>query len=135
MTVIVFDADIYERLPADEFDSLLREKDDLIFAVTNPSFELFLLLHFEEAYIKWIKPNEREILTPSKTGQKSYICTLFSEISGMNPKKNPKVGLFADRVLSAIREEKLVNQNVSLTRGRITSTVGMVIDHIRSDNA
>ncbi len=53
----------------------------------------------------------------------------------MNPKKNPKVGLFADRVLSAIREEKLVNQNVSLTRGRITSTVGMVIDHIRSDNA
>ena len=112
----------------------MEENADLIYAVTNPSFELFLLLHFEDAYSRWIKPNEKEILTPAKTAQKSFVCSLFSKVSGMNSKKNPRVALLADRVLQAIREEKHVNRNVRLTRGKVTSPVGLVIESIMADN-
>lgn len=60
--VIVFDADIFEEKVQD-YDAVveLGEKNNIL-AVSNPAFELFLLLHFEHAYEEDIKPNEEEII-------------------------------------------------------------------------
>ena len=49
--VIVFDADVFNRKPPEAYHELLKLcESDNIFAVTNPSFELFLLLHINDAY-------------------------------------------------------------------------------------
>lgn len=50
--IIVFDADIFEEKVQD-YDEVvaLGEKENII-AVSNPAFELFLLLHFENAFRK-----------------------------------------------------------------------------------
>ena len=61
--VIVFDGDIFEA-KVQGYDELLAtiEKNDIA-AVTNPNFELFLILHIEGSYEKYIKGHEEEFLT------------------------------------------------------------------------
>ena len=66
--VIVFDADIYKGDPA-KYNEIIKLGGDNLLAVTNPSFELFLLLHYENSYEELIKPNEEEILCNKKTGK------------------------------------------------------------------
>ena len=64
--IIVFDADIFEEKVQD-YDKLVAsgEKDNIL-AVTNPAFELFLLLHFENSYEQDILPNEEAIIKNGK---------------------------------------------------------------------
>lgn len=60
--VVLFDADVYKG------DSERYASDFSMFsgvaevAVTNPSFELYLLLHLDDALEKYVLPNEEEIL-------------------------------------------------------------------------
>ena len=67
--IIVFDADIFEEKVQD-YDKLVAsgEKDNIL-AVTNPAFELFLLLHFENSYEQDILPNEEAIIKNGKEGR------------------------------------------------------------------
>ena len=55
--IIVFDADIFEEKVLDYDEVIALGERDNILAVSNPAFELFLLLHFEDAYTKDIKPS------------------------------------------------------------------------------
>ena len=48
--IIVFDADIFEEKVQDYDEVVALGEEDNILAVSNPAFELFLLLHFENAY-------------------------------------------------------------------------------------
>lgn len=133
--VIVFDADIYERRP-DLYEEIIRRQDDYIFAVTNPSFELFLLLHYENSFREIIEPHADIILRNPKEGKKRrYIDKLFSSVSKMNAKQNPEVGKLAERLDIAISEECNVNQDIQKAIGQITSNVGKVIQSIRDDAA
>lgn len=52
--VIVFDGDIFEEKVQgyDELIEAIEEKD--IAAVTNPGFELFLILHIADSYERYI---------------------------------------------------------------------------------
>ena len=47
-----------------------RRQDDYIFAVTNPSFELFFLLHYENSFREIIEPYADIILSVNDT----FIC-------------------------------------------------------------
>lgn len=61
--MIVFDADIYEHEPPERFSEILDLcEPDNILAMTNPSFKLFLLLHVEDAYHRFILPNQQQLL-------------------------------------------------------------------------
>ena len=130
--VIVFDTDIYKHKPED-YENLLKGKGDYIFAITNPSFELFLLLHYENAFQKHIEPNMDKILENLKEGKRRYIDKLFSSVSGMNPKKNPKIGLFAEKIDTAIVEENHINQEIQSAPAKVTSNIGKIIKSIRDD--
>ena len=62
--IIVFDADIFEE-KVSGYDELIREIEEKdIAAVTNPAFELFLLLHVEGSFEKYIFGHEMDFLTP-----------------------------------------------------------------------
>ena len=132
--VIVFDADIYKGDQA-KYNEIIKLGADNLLAVTNPSFELFLLLHYENSYEELIKPNEEEILCNKKTGKRRYMAALFTNKSGMNPKENPAVGDLAANIDIATEQEKQLNQDIHKAMGNLTSNVAAIIQQIRDDKA
>ena len=133
--VIVFDADVFEREQPEKYSELLDAREpDNIFAVTNPCFELFLLLHMDDAYSKIILPNQQMLLENRKNGNRRFAELLLSRNVGINGKKNQKgVAKLAEHVDTAIVQEKLLNQDISLCMGRLTSNIAQIIDNIRHD--
>lgn len=66
--IVVFDADIFETKVQDYDEVVALGEVGNILAVTNPAFELFLLLHFEGSYESDIVPHEEEIIKNEKDG-------------------------------------------------------------------
>lgn len=70
--VIVFDADIFERKVRD-YDEVIRlGEEHNILGITNPAFELFLLLHIEDSWDKWIRPDVDRFFAPENIGGKAF---------------------------------------------------------------
>ena len=128
--VIVFDGDIFEKKVQgyDELISSVEEKD--IAAVTNPGFELFLILHIEGSFEQYIKGHETEFLSVDEKGKYSYAYKVLLELTGINAKKNADIGGLADKVLVAITQEKLINQDIHQIKGNVSSNVGKIIEDI-----
>ena len=128
--VIVFDGDIFEEKVQgyDELIAQIEERD--IAAVTNPGFELFLILHVDGSYEQKIKGHEPEYLTMDDKDSYSHAYNVLLELTGMNAKKNPQIGNLADNVLSAIAQEKMINQDIHDLKGKVSSNVGKVIEMI-----
>ena len=128
--VIVFDGDIFEE-KVQGYDELISqiEKTDIA-GVTNPGFEIFLLLHIEGSYEGRIKDHEVEFLNMDEDGKYSYAYNVLREITGMNAKKNPEIGNLADNVLIAISQEKKINQDIHNLKGKVSSNIGKIIEEI-----
>lgn len=133
--IIVFDGDIFEEKVKgyDELISTIEEDD--IAAVTNPGFELFLLLHIENSYEKLIQNNENKFLTKDDKDRYSYAFKLLSEITGINAKKNKEIGNFAKNIKIAIKQEKKINQDIHNIKGNVSSNIGKIIEDIIQDKA
>lgn len=128
--VIVFDGDIFEKKVQgyDELIAQIEERD--IAAVSNPGFELFLILHVDGSYDHKIKGHEPEYLTMDEKDSYSYAYNVLLELTGMNAKKNPKIGKLADNVMTAIAQEKMINQDIHKLKGNVSSNVGKIIESI-----
>ena len=128
--VIVFDGDIFEE-KVQGYDELIAqiEKTDIA-AVSNPGFELFLILHIDGGYEQRIKGHEQEYLTMDEKGSYSYAYNVLLELTGMNAKKNSKIGNLADNVLMAIEQEKKINQDIHDIKGKVSSNIGKIIETI-----
>ena len=127
--IIVFDGDIFEEKVQgyDELIASIEEND--IAAVSNPGFELFLLLHVDGSYEKYIQGHEADFLT-MVDGKYAYAYNALLEATGMNAKKNPQLGTLAENVLVAIEQERLINQDIHQLKGRVSSNIGLIIDGI-----
>ena len=125
----VFDGDIFEEKVQgyDELIASIEEND--IAAVSNPGFELFLLLHVDGSYEKYIQGHEADFLT-MVDGKYAYAYNALLEATGMNAKKNPQIGTLAENVLVAIEQERLINQDIHQLKGRVSSNIGLIIDGI-----
>ena len=128
--VVVFDGDIFEEKVQgyDELIASIEEND--IAAVTNPGFELFLILHIEGSFEQYIKGHETEFLSIDEKGKYSHAYNILLELTGMNAKKNADIGGLADKVLVAKAQEKSINQDIHRLKGNISSNVGKVIEDI-----
>ena len=111
----------------DELIASIEEND--IAAVSNPGFELFLLLHVDGSYEKYIQGHEADFLT-MVDGKYAYAYNALLEATGMNAKKNPQIGTLAENVLVAIEQERLINQDIHQLKGRVSSNIGLIIDGI-----
>lgn len=131
--IVVFDLDIYRSKP-DQFEEVIAlGGSNNILAVSNPSFELFLVLHYNNSFNEVIVPHEREILENQKVGNKRFIATLFTDISGMNSKTNPEIGELAKNINIAIEQEKHLNEDLSCCLDQLTCNIGRIIQLIRDD--
>ena len=130
--IVVFDADIFEE-KVSNYQQLLERAQMCgdVLAVTNPAFELFLLLHFEGAVEEVIRPYEKEIIRNEKQDSQTCIYRLLREKSGMNSKKNRRIGELTEHVEIAICQEKQINQNIAECRGQVTCNIGQIIEEIR----
>ena len=131
--VVVFDADIFEE-KVQGYHKLIEEieKSDIA-AVTNPSFELFLLLHIEGSYEQYILGHEGDFLTKDDNGSYRHAYNVLHDVTGMNAKKNPKIGNLAENVLYAVWQEKKINQDIHNCKGVITSNIGQIIESIMNE--
>lgn len=132
--VIVFDGDIFEEKVQGyhELIAAIEEKD--IAAVTNPGFELFLLLHIEGSFEQYIQGHELEYLQRDRKGKYSHAYHVLLELTGMNAKSNARIGELADHVLVAIAQEKRINQDIHQLKGKVSSNVGKIIEDIIHEN-
>ena len=128
--VVVFDGDIFEEKVQgyDDLISSIEEND--IAAVTNPGFELFLILHIDGSYKKYIEGHETEFLSMDEKGKYSHAYNVLHELTGMNAKTNSKIGELADNVLVAIVQEKQINQDIHNLKGNVSSNIGKIIENI-----
>lgn len=113
------------------YDELIAsiEKTDIA-AVTNPGFELFLILHIDESYERYIKGHEAEFLSVDEKGKYSYAYKVLLKLTGMNAKTNSRIGELADNVMTAIKQEKLINQDIHRLKGNVSSNIGKIIEDI-----
>lgn len=132
--IIVFDTDIYRTKPEVYQTILELAGADNILAVTNPSFELFLLLHYENTVNDIVIPEREQIIENRKEGKRRYITKRFTDISGMNPKENSAIGDLAVYIDIAIEQERLLNQDITNAVGDVTCNIGKVIEDIRKDS-
>ena len=71
--IVVFDGDIFEEKVLD-YDELIAEGEKSnILAVSNPAFELFLLLHYKNSYEDDIEPNAEQFIKNQKDGHQTFI--------------------------------------------------------------
>ena len=131
--IIVFDGDIFEN-KVQGYEELISqiEKTDIA-GVTNPGFELFLLLHIDGSYEQYIKGYETDYLTMDSDGKYSYAFKILHKLLNMNAKKNPSIGKLAVNVLIAISQEKKINQDIHSLKGRVSSNIGKIIENIIND--
>lgn len=132
--IIVFDADIFEEKVQDYDEVVALGEEDNILAVSNPAFELFLLLHFENAYEEDIKPFEDQIIKNEKDGNQTFIYKLLLARTGMNPKKNSAIGELAKNVDIAVAQERKINEDIHECKGKVTCNIGKIIEDIRNDS-
>ena len=129
--VIVFDADVYKGHEEEYASDLAMFSGLAQVAVTYPSFEVFLLLHVEGACEDILIPNSEAIVNNGYVGgHRRCVEKLASDALGVNVKKNPAVGRFADFFERAAEEEKKINRDPRNAIGTLTSNVGMVLARI-----
>ncbi len=128
--VIVFDGDIFEE-KVEGYDELIAsiEKNDIA-AVSNPGFEIFLILHVKDSYEQYIKNHEDEYLCIDEKGKYSHAYNVLLKLTGMNSKSNAKIGNLANNVLEAISQEKMINQDIHHLKGKVSSNIGKIIEEI-----
>ncbi len=131
--VVVFDLDIYNGVAGAGFTELLSAiKDDEIIVVTNPCFDIWLLLHVPDAYAQHIKGDEKQILCNSKVSNKhTYTSKKVSDILGFNTKGNFRCESLLKNVDNAIEEERQICEDEKTMLDRIGCNIGLFITELR----
>lgn len=131
--VIVFDRDSYEK-PEDYFEFIEKASVDNILTVTSPCFELWLILHYEDAVEKYVALNKDKLFDNEKVSRAhSFASNLFSEISGVNPKSGSFFNKLKGGIDLAIEQERALEQDILRMTTEIGSNVGVLIEQMRED--
>lgn len=131
--VIVFDRDSYEK-PEDYVEFIEKASADNILTVTSPCFELWLILHYEDAVEKYVTPNKDRLFDNEKVSRAhSFASNLFSEVSGTNPKSGSFFNKLKGGIDFAIEQEKALEQDILKMATEIGSNVGILIEQMRDD--
>lgn len=133
--VIVFDRDRHMTVTPEQFLEFveLASKENIL-GLTNPCFELWLILHFENTFDEIILNNQREFLENIKVSNShTYTSKVFSEISGMNSKSNLDFEKLKNGVKIAIVQEMKLPQKNGEIAHKIGSNIGVLIQEMKQD--
>lgn len=135
--VVVFDVDIYKGDERAYMEALAQFDGVAEVAVTNPGFELFLLLHVPNSYEDLIAPHEDELIANARaeSGHRRLVSELANKACGMNLKSNPGVARLSEEFDVAAKQEPMLNQSAKDAMGKLTSNVAKVICALVEDGA
>lgn len=134
---VVFDRDSFKTYYNQEIEYLRfineAKAKNINLIVTSPCFEIWILLHKENAYAEIVKPNESLIfenkrLSPSYT----YISKLVMNIFGFNPKSNIPYSLL-EKLDVAIQESKHITKETNKMAYEIGENVSEFILNLLKD--
>ncbi len=135
--IVIFDADVFENKLNNYSQVIKKGMEKNIVGVTNPSFELFLLLHYDNSVDELIIPDKENIMANAWIGngnnRRRYIEDVFRKKAGMRPKTNDKIGDLAHNVFIAIEQEEKLNNDIQCCKGIVTSNIGQIIKSIIND--
>ncbi len=117
---------------SEQYDSLLKEckKNNIKIYVSNPCFEVWLLMHFEEFdKLDFDKLLENKRVNSSKKARK-YSDKMLSDIIGYD-KTNLNFSIFVDKIDKAIIREKNYCEDVKELKNKVGSNVGLLIESMR----
>lgn len=117
-----------------QYDKLLDDckKRNISLYVSNPSFEVWLLMHFDEFDdLDFDKLLENKRVGKSKKARK-YADKMLSEISGYD-KTNLNFSNFIDKVDAAIEREKKYCEDIQELKSNVGSNVGILITELRTN--
>lgn len=131
--VIVFDRDSYVKVE-DYIEFVKKVSSDNILTVASPCFELWLILHYEDAVERYIVPNRVSLFRNEKVSSAHTVASrLFSQISGTNPKSGTFFNKLKGGIELAIQQEKALEQDILRMATEIGSNVGILIEQMRED--
>jgi len=135
--LIVFDRDSYKSYKdgkAKYFEFLkLAKKENVDLIVTSPCFEIWLLLHKENAYEDLIKPHKEEIFLNKKVNKtQTFISKMVYDNLHFNPKSEILENLL-DKLDIALMEAKYLTQSVEKMADEIGENVSVFINNILKD--
>lgn len=119
-----------------QYDDLLNscKEHNIKLYVSNPCFEVWLLMHFEEfRQLDFNKLLDNKRVGNGKKSRK-YSDKMLSEFSPKNigyNKSNLKFEVFVDRIDLAIRQEKEYCEDLQGLKDNIGSNVGLLIEELR----
>ena len=80
-----------------------------------------------------IKGHEQEFFEKGEHGGYRHAYETLRALTGMNSKKNPRIGELARSVGNAIAQEKRINEDIHHCKGRLTCNVGAIIESIMNE--
>lgn len=145
--VLVFDRDSFK--PVDKkrqeyLDFINEAEKDAILAVTNPCFEIWLLLHFDKVTmdgletetLEALKINDEKFRQNLKVSNKhTFTSNVFSKTAGTNPKSNLNFNNLLDKIQNAIEKEKseILEKDLVKMVDKLGSNIGLLIEQLRID--
>lgn len=117
----------------EQYNNLIKECNDksIKLYVSNPCFEVWLLMHFDEfEKLDFNKLLENKRVNSNKNSRK-YADKMLSEIIGYD-KSNLNFDDFIDKIDSAIEREKKYCEDVTELKDNIGSNVGILITNMRN---
>ncbi len=117
----------------DQYDNLVSscKKNNIKLYVSNPCFEAWLLMHFEQFdTLDFDKLLENKRVNSNKRSKK-YSDKMLSEIIGYD-KANLNFDMFVDKIDDAIKREKNYCENVEELKDKVGSNIGILIENMRN---
>lgn len=136
--IIIFDRDSYK--PVDKkrdqyLQYIDKSKESVMLGITNPCFELWLLLHCDNI-LDDISDHYEEYRQNQKiSNTHTFTSKRFSDVFGRNSKSNLKFEELVDKVDIAIKQEKstYIKNDIYEMCDKIGSNIGEVIEKLRID--
>jgi hypothetical protein len=106
---MIIDTDNWKNIP--EIILECKNQNNMFVAVSNPSFEFWLLLHIKDI-AEYSQDELKSILQNRKiSNKKNYIDSKIIEVIGSYNKSNPKPELYIPTISNAIRQAKQLDIN------------------------
>lgn len=106
---MIIDTDRWRNIP--DVISKCKKEGNMFVAVSNPCFELWLLLHIKN--IEDYSQEELDLIAKNKkvSSKKNYVDFKIEEVLGFYNKSNPRPELFIPTLENAIRQAKNLDKS------------------------
>lgn len=117
-----------------QYDEVLKtcQKNGIKFLLSNPNFEFWLLMHFDEV----LNLDKEKILHNEKINKNSkssirYIPNELRKVLGKYKKNNFDAELLVRKIDTAIKNEKEFAENINQLKTEIGSNIGEFVEELR----